>query len=248
MARAASPPSERGGHPAAASGWGPRRLAEAWQSLPHRPLILLALALSAGYLDAVSYLAFGHVFTANMTGNTVLLAIAAVRGSATDAAHSATALAGFAAGGALGALILRSHGHWPRRAAAIFWLESLLLAGLLIVWVLAGAGESRYWLIALAALAMGAQSVAVRASHVRGVNTTYMTSTYLNAIARAVLRARGIREPHQDGAVLPGSAWVLYGSGAIAGALAERTWSATCVVVPLVVVTVVAISSAVARS
>jgi hypothetical protein len=65
--------------------------------------ILLALALAAGFLDAASYLGLGHTFPANMTGNTVLLAVAAARGSGTDALQSATALAGFAAGVAVGA-------------------------------------------------------------------------------------------------------------------------------------------------
>ena len=42
---------------------------------------LPALAWVGGSLDAVSYLALGHVFTANMTGNTVLLAMALGVGS-----------------------------------------------------------------------------------------------------------------------------------------------------------------------
>jgi hypothetical protein len=37
---------------------------------------LPALAWVGGSLDAISYLALGHVFTVNMTGNTVLLAMA----------------------------------------------------------------------------------------------------------------------------------------------------------------------------
>lgn len=38
--------------------------------------LLLALAFAAGYIDALSYLGLGRVFTANMTGSTVLLGIA----------------------------------------------------------------------------------------------------------------------------------------------------------------------------
>src|ERR1700712_176969 len=34
---------------------------------------LLVLTFTTGLVDAVSYLALGHVFTANMTGNIVLL-------------------------------------------------------------------------------------------------------------------------------------------------------------------------------
>ena len=38
--------------------------------------ILLAMTVVTGIVDAVSFLAMGHVFTANMTGNTVLLGFA----------------------------------------------------------------------------------------------------------------------------------------------------------------------------
>ena len=35
--------------------------------------MLLVLTVTTGLIDAVSYLGLGHVFTANMTGNIVLL-------------------------------------------------------------------------------------------------------------------------------------------------------------------------------
>lgn len=38
--------------------------------------LLLLLACAAGAIDAISYLGLGRVFTANMTGNTVLLSLA----------------------------------------------------------------------------------------------------------------------------------------------------------------------------
>src|SRR5437868_15296221 len=55
---------------------GPQQpsLKEAARSL-HHPLAraLLALTFTTGLVDAVSYLGLGRVFTANMTGNVVLL-------------------------------------------------------------------------------------------------------------------------------------------------------------------------------
>src|SRR2546430_9992109 len=41
--------------------------------LPH---LLLVLTVGTGLLDAVSYLKFGHVFVANMTGNAIFLGFA----------------------------------------------------------------------------------------------------------------------------------------------------------------------------
>jgi uncharacterized membrane protein YoaK (UPF0700 family) len=49
-------------------------------------------------VDAASYLALGRVFTANMTGNAVLLGVALARSSGTDATRSGAALGGFVSG------------------------------------------------------------------------------------------------------------------------------------------------------
>ena len=51
-------------------------------SEPDRPLpplvvTLAALTVVSGFVDAVSFLGLGHVFTANMTGNVVLIGFAA---------------------------------------------------------------------------------------------------------------------------------------------------------------------------
>src|SRR4051794_30702246 len=40
------------------------------------PVVLVALTVVSGVVDAVSYLALGHVFVANMTGNVVFLGFA----------------------------------------------------------------------------------------------------------------------------------------------------------------------------
>src|SRR5205814_1064525 len=64
--------------------------------------LLLGLTVVTGLVDAVSYLALGHVFTANMTGNVVFLGFAAAggnRGWARRAASVVTMVAGAAAGG-----------------------------------------------------------------------------------------------------------------------------------------------------
>ena len=45
-----------------------------------RESMLLLLSLAAASLDAISYLGLGRVFTAMMTGNTVLLGLALAQG------------------------------------------------------------------------------------------------------------------------------------------------------------------------
>jgi uncharacterized membrane protein YoaK (UPF0700 family) len=208
---------------------------------------LLGLALAGGVLDATSYIALGKVFTANMTGNTVLLAVALARGSGADAARSAVALGGFSAGAAFGVMVIGpSVGSWPARAGGALLLELLALAGLLVLWLAVGVAAIRYALIALAGSGMGLQSAAVRASDIRGVNTTYMTSTLLNAIAGVVERLRR-RPARREGPSLPGAAWVTYGLGALAAAIAVPSWQAGIVGIPLAIVAAVAVAGRIQR-
>lgn len=169
-------------------------------------------------MDAASYLGLGSVFTANMTGNTILLAIAVA--------------------------LIRAAGRWPGLAVPALGLETTLLAIVLIVWASAGTPAlTRYAVIALSAGAMGAQSAAVRSSHVRGVNTTYITGTLVNAIGRLVDRARH-SQARSNGSALPGRVWVGYALGALGGASAVIAWHAAAIAIPLAIVVTVAAKAA----
>lgn len=67
---------------------------------------MLALALAAGAVDALSFLALGQVFTANMTGNVVLLGLALGTGDTSHVIRSGIALATFCLGLAIGFTLL----------------------------------------------------------------------------------------------------------------------------------------------
>jgi hypothetical protein len=62
------------------------------------PAALLMLTLVTGIVDAVSVLALGHVFTANMTGNVVFLAFAVAGASQFSIARSLASLVAFLMG------------------------------------------------------------------------------------------------------------------------------------------------------
>lgn len=205
--------------------------------------ILLALALAAGSVDAITYLRIG-VFPANMTGNTVLLAVAVARRNGAQAAHSATALGGFALGVALGVALMPRRGRaWPHTAVRTLVVELAALVALTAYSIFHGIPGARYELILLASAAMGAQSAAVRASDVTGVTTTYMTGTYMNAVARAVNRLRGASPSQVRPPSLPGAAWITYAVGALAGAGAEKAWHADSLFIPLTIVALVGAAS-----
>ena len=55
-----------------------------------------------GLIDAISYIALGHVFTANMTGNIVFLGFASVGVPGLSALRSLTALTAFLVGALIG--------------------------------------------------------------------------------------------------------------------------------------------------
>src|SRR6266852_3198094 len=71
-------------------------------SEPGRLLLatLIVLTIISGLVDAVSYLGLGHVFTANMTGNVVLLGFAAAGASGFSAPACLTSLGAFLLGAA----------------------------------------------------------------------------------------------------------------------------------------------------
>src|SRR5260221_2835089 len=91
--------------------------------------VLFGLTFVAGLVDAVSVLALGHVFTANMTGNVVFLAFAVAGAPGLSIARSGSALVAFligALGGGRLAGVLR-RGPLNRWLGIVFGLEALLL-------------------------------------------------------------------------------------------------------------------------
>src|ERR671921_684042 len=134
------------------------------RSLGVRDLVLMALTVSSGAIDSISYLALGKIFTAFMTGNFVFLGLLAA-GSGTQSLISVlVSIALFAAGGYLATRIIgpsRGSGVWPPRATAALGVTVVAQACFLAVWVAAGGqplGGVVAVLLALWALAMGIQT------------------------------------------------------------------------------------------
>ncbi|MFJ6566703.1 YoaK family protein [Streptomyces sp. NPDC091292] len=142
------------------------------------PLVLGALTVVSGLIDAVSYLGLGHVFTANMTGNVVVLGFAAAGAPGFSATHSLVSLGAFLIGSVVGGRgVLRfsegSRRTWVRVA---LWCEAVLVA--LAAAVAFAAPDARgtvFALIALTALAMGLRNATVRKLGVTDMTTTVLT-------------------------------------------------------------------------
>ena len=182
--------------------------------------MLALLALAAGCVDAVSFLALGRVLTAAMTGNTLLLGIAAGQADAAAALRALTALAGFLAGAVLGAAIVERGPRtvvWSPEVTVALALELVILIALALAWPVAG--DVRLLIIA-AGLAMGIQSAAALRIGVPGVATTYVTGTLMSLSARLVRWLRTARQPLRD----RGAGWLAAIPGAARWSPRGRLW------------------------
>jgi uncharacterized membrane protein YoaK (UPF0700 family) len=150
-----------------------------------RDVLLVALTVSSGAVDAISFIALGKVFTAFMTGNVVFLSLSLTDAGGPDAGRVLIALAAFAAGVFAATRMVgptAGAGLWPRAVSAALGCALTLEVVFLVVWVAAsgrpatGAGNV---LTLLMALAMGMQSGAVASLAVPGVFTTAATATVL---------------------------------------------------------------------
>jgi uncharacterized membrane protein YoaK (UPF0700 family) len=187
--------------------------------------LLLALAFGAGYIDALSYLGLNRVFTANMTGNTVLLGIALAELDGDAISRSGLALAGFLVGAAMGAWIVErdhSNSRWPRAVTLALAIESLILLAFGAGWYLSqdalATKTTTAALIVLSALAMGVQSAAVSRLEITGIATTYLTGTLTNLAGRLMGRSRRKGKPLRHSALLA-AVWSVYVGGAVIAAV-----------------------------
>ena len=140
---------------------------------------LVALTFGTGIVDAVSYLGLGHVFTANMTGNIVLLGFGLAGTGGLPVVAPLVSLAAFLVGSGLGGRLARRVAE-ERRLAAALWIEVVAvgLAAVLAAIVTVRIGEAcAYAVIALLAFGMGVRNATVRVLAVPDLTTTVLTMT-----------------------------------------------------------------------
>jgi len=206
--------------------------------------LLVLLTLTTGAVDASCFLHLGDVFSSVITGNLVLLGVAAATQSGSLAIHSGTALAGYSAGVLIGAPIAtrRARGGeiWPLSVSVTLVAEFCVLAGFSVGWELTGGrpgGTAQLLLIAALAVAMGIQSAAVR--QLGGMSTTYLTGTLTAVVAGLATRDRAPSFARSLGVL---AAIV---SGAVAGGLVAEhapAWLPAVILTPLAVVVIASIT------
>lgn len=213
----------------------------------HVPLTVLAAALTlgAGAMDVVSVTRLGGVFSSVMTGNLVLLGLAAARPSGELAVHTALACAGYATGAALGTWIAgspRPHEQtWPVAVTLTLLVELAVMGAFSAGWELAHAqptGGPQLALLAVATLGMGLQSAAVRGLGTT-VSTTYLTGTLTGVVASLVAQQQSRHIDRRGVTVL-----IAVAVGAAVGGVLILTAPAVLPALPLATLTVVIAAAA----
>ena len=212
-----------------------------------RNTLVVLLAIAAGFSDALGYVGLGRVFTANMTGNTILLGLAIGQGEVAAALRSVAALVGFILGILLaGAIVARTRDQsiWSMTVTAALAGECLMLV-VFTLWGTIAPPSAASWttvaLIAVLAMSMGMQSVTLHVLGVSGVASTAITDTWIKVICGLTSRLRMIRELHQrasaGGNYLAGirvQVMVIgaYLVSAVIAGMAESRWHLTVAAIP----------------
>ena len=198
-------------------------LRRAARSLRH-PLAraLLVLTFTTGLVDAVSYLGLGRVFTANMTGNVVLLGFGLAGAAGLPVLAPLVSLGAFLVGAGAGGMLARRTGDRPARHVARALAIEVSLITIAAVWAAVIAVRpdrpSGDVVIALLASAMGVRNATVRRIAVPDLTTTVLTLTLTGLAADSTLAGGS-----GDGSVRRLAAALAMLVGALAGALLLKT-------------------------
>ena len=189
------------------------------RALRLRQSLVVTLAVVSGATDAIGLMALGGAFTSVMTGNLVILGVAASTADGGLAIASGGAIVAFCAGAALGARLAGSpvpgDRIWPRPVTVGLAVELVLMVAYAVGWWITGGqpgtAVSLALLFAMAA-ALGIQSSTVQRFGVSGMSTTYLTGTLTTVVMR-LATGRGVREVWHSIEILVGLV-----AGAAAGA------------------------------
>jgi uncharacterized membrane protein YoaK (UPF0700 family) len=212
---------------------------------PISPYILLGVTAQTGIVDAVSFFALGHIFTANMTGNVVFLGFALGGAAEFSTSRSSLALIAFLLGAAIGGHLAtrmnsRPLTHWPSSA---FVTEGLLLIAAALASLKLGKSSPENSIpllavIGLTALAMGTRNATVRKLGVPDLTTTVLTLTITGLAADSSVAGGTNPRWHRRIA----SVLAMFAGAAIGAVMLNRS----VVVLPLSVCGIVSIAAAIA--
>ncbi|MER6948135.1 YoaK family protein [Nonomuraea sp. NPDC000554] len=196
--------------------------------------LMLALTFATGVVDAVGYLRLDGVFAGNMTGNVVILGMAATGGTGLPVLGPVVALVSILVGAAVAGRVLRTAAPgWRRRCTGLLGGAGLVLAATALGLAVTGAGApgARALMASSLALVMGVQAATARHLGVKDVTTVVVTSTLTGLAADSRLGAA-----RRQGAPRRGAAVTLIIVGAATGAALCQVHEGLAVVAAALVV------------
>lgn len=240
-------------------------------SAKEKAILALAITWVAGFVDAVGYLVLSHIYTANMSGNTVSVGLRTALANWGEVARKGWPVLMFVAGLVFCAIIHESGKRVGIVATSsiTFALEAAMLAvfiPLSLVHLHHGHVQTQsaslfYVIVALLALAMGLQNATIshvgalslRTTHVTGSLTTLAEALavymfWLHDRTRGRFRRRiGIalrltpRQKSAQALALMTGSWVAFVAGAASGAVLDSKWQTVCLVPPICLLLILAV-------
>lgn len=207
--------------------------------------VLLALTFATGIIDALSWLGLNGVFTANMTGNVLIIGMGAANAGGARWLPPLLSVACFMLGCALtGRLQMHEPPGWSHRTSALLMAVATTVLGLGIVtliWPPHHFAASAYAVTAVLALAMGTQGTEAMRVAVPQLITVAVSSAVIGVGMSLFLGAtRGA------GVLRRALAIVLLALGALAGSLlAQVSFGVGLLVAGAVMAVVVALGHSV---
>lgn len=172
--------------------------------------VATVLTFVAGYVDALGWLSLDRVYSAQMSGNTILLAIHLAAGEAEHAWLQGDALAAFFLGLLVSGVAIEI--GMRRRARRIFTLVLVIELVLLVLFTLAvgqfglapGSDQPHpspaiYVMVAIVAVAMGAQNTSLRMAGILSVFTTHITGALTNFSEALIASGFTLLQPGKRG-------------------------------------------------
>jgi uncharacterized membrane protein YoaK (UPF0700 family) len=209
------------------------------------------LALIAGYVDTVGFIALFGLFTAHVTGNFVLIG-AEVSGVGQGVLLKLLAFPSFIAGIAISSVLFKflERNHSADAASALYLLQAVLLAAFLVTgWLAAPITDTSAAIVlvcgVLGTMAMGVQNARGRLLQTTGLPNTVMTGNVTQVVLDVIeLIHRGTHGGHAQ-QVSERLRWTFaamggFAAGAIIGALLYVRFSFIALALPVAVLLILA--------
>ena len=230
---------------------------------PLRIAIGTALTVVGGYVDCFGYLTLSGVYTSQMSGNTVLIAVHGGHGDASAALLHAYTIGVFVLGLLLSAVgIELGLRRGMRRVLALALTIEIVCLAAFAWWGVPlvedhaiGTAEEPRWplyaLLALAAVAMGIQNTALRMAGVLAIFTTHVTGTltrFSEQFVEFLLPRSGVRtERAFSQALFSGGLWLAFLFGALCASELLPRWRAGPMLLPPIAVLLAVIAADLVR-